>query len=118
MHRRLLVYAFACNLFAFLTFSACAGSEISDVEVGHPPSERSDSTAVRCENMHSYHPLCSLGHVQEHGTLLSAIDPDLWVNKFVRIRGGRQAGQTGTVLRSGNGWVQLETAVVRLAFTL
>lgn len=40
--------------------------------------------------------------------LLSATDPDTWVNKSVTLIDGRYDGMVGTVLRSGNGWVQVE----------
>ena len=39
--------------------------------------------------------------------LLSTFDPDTWVGRKVRIESGRAAGDVATVLRSGNGWVQL-----------
>lgn len=48
-------------------------------------------------------------------TLLSSIDADTWVNQTVRIKGGRFAGYTGRVLRSGNGWVQLATSMGEVA---
>jgi len=51
-----------------------------------------------------------------HGSmLLSAVDADVWINKLVRIKGGRFTGHTGRVLRSGNGWVQLQTAMGEVA---
>lgn len=40
---------------------------------------------------------------------LSDLDGDLWVGAVVRITTGRMKGHEGTVLRSGNGWVQVET---------
>lgn len=40
---------------------------------------------------------------------LNELDGDLWVGASVRITTGRMKGHEGTVLRSGNGWVQVET---------
>lgn len=40
---------------------------------------------------------------------LSDLDGDAWVGAQVRITTGRMKGHEGVVLRSGNGWVQVET---------
>ena len=40
---------------------------------------------------------------------LSDLDGDAWVGARVRITTGRMKGHEGAVLRSGNGWVQVET---------
>ncbi|OWZ23706.1 hypothetical protein PHMEG_0001391 [Phytophthora megakarya] len=42
------------------------------------------------------------------GKLLSALDPDMWIDRKCRINVGKFKGQHGRVLRSGNGWVQLK----------
>lgn len=49
------------------------------------------------------------------GALLSTTDPDSWVGQRVQVASGRHAGQFGTVVSSGNGWVQIETAVGEVA---
>ena len=41
--------------------------------------------------------------------LLSAVDADSWVNLQVVVKMGKYVGTIGTVLRSGNGWVHLQT---------
>ena len=41
---------------------------------------------------------------------LSDLDGDLWVGARVRVTTGRMKSHEGVVLRSGNGWVQVETA--------
>jgi hypothetical protein len=41
--------------------------------------------------------------------LLSTVDADSWVNLQVMVKMGKYVGVIGTVLRSGNGWVQLQT---------
>lgn len=41
--------------------------------------------------------------------LLSITDPDSWVGRKVSIITGRNAGQIGIVMSSGNGWVQVDT---------
>lgn len=38
---------------------------------------------------------------------LTSVDPTTWVNKKVRIAGGKYNGQVALVKSSGNGWVQL-----------
>ena len=48
------------------------------------------------------------GKTNNKRLLLSATDPDTWVNKSVTIIDGKYDGMVGTVLRSGNGWVQVE----------
>ncbi len=53
--------------------------------------------------------------------LLSATDPDTWVNKIVTLIDGKYDGMIGRVLRSGNGWVQVEvdgTEVPKRAYEL
>jgi hypothetical protein len=47
--------------------------------------------------------------------LLNSIDPDTWVGKIVMVRGGKDDGLSGKVLRSGNGWVQVATKVGEFA---
>jgi hypothetical protein len=47
--------------------------------------------------------------------LLSTSDPDTWVGQRVQVTTGRHSGQQGTVISSGNGWVQIETAVGEVA---
>lgn len=43
------------------------------------------------------------------GILLSTLDPDTWEGILVKIKGGGKfQGLIGKVLRSGNGWVQLD----------
>jgi hypothetical protein len=49
------------------------------------------------------------------GVLLSTTDPDHWIGQRVQVASGRHAGQLGTVVSSGNGWVQIETSVGEVA---
>lgn len=49
------------------------------------------------------------------GVLLSTTDPDHWIGQRVQVASGRHAGQQGTVVSSGNGWVQIETSVGEVA---
>jgi len=49
------------------------------------------------------------------GSLLSNTDPESWVGQRVQVASGRHAGQQGTVVSSGNGWVQIETSVGEVA---
>jgi hypothetical protein len=49
---------------------------------------------------------------QQQSILLSTIQPDLWVGLNVRVQKSgntRDEAEIGTVIRSGNGWVQLKT---------
>ncbi len=61
------------------------------------------------------------GKTNNKRLLLSATDPDTWVNKSVTIIDGKYDGMVGIVLRSGNGWVQVEvdgTEVPKRAYEL
>lgn len=49
------------------------------------------------------------------GPFLSTTDPDGWVGQRVQVASGRHAGQHGTVVSSGNGWVQIETSTGEVA---
>eukprot|EP01038_Epipyxis_sp_PR26KG_P004617 gene4617-6495_t len=42
--------------------------------------------------------------------LLNSIDPDIWTGKGVSIINGKNVGETGFVVSSGNGWVQIQTS--------
>ncbi|CAM9209922.1 unnamed protein product, partial [Chrysoparadoxa australica] len=46
---------------------------------------------------------------------LMGLDAEQWVDKIVSINSGRLQGHPGKVLRSGNGWVQLQTIVGEIA---
>lgn len=43
--------------------------------------------------------------------LLMDLEADLWVGAIVRVIAGKFTGVEGVVLRSGNGWVQIETSM-------
>mmetsp|Transcript_13224 Transcript_13224/g.15243 ORF Transcript_13224/g.15243 Transcript_13224/m.15243 type:complete len:133 (+) Transcript_13224:3-401(+) len=43
-------------------------------------------------------------------TPLSEHDPNLWIGAEVIIKQGNLAGHTATIIRTGNGWVQLKMA--------
>jgi hypothetical protein len=47
--------------------------------------------------------------------LLSTVRADLWENRQVIVKAGKYVGSTGTVLRSGNGWVQVQTDAGEIA---
>eukprot|EP00428_Durinskia_dybowskii_P073215 CAMPEP_0170397256 /NCGR_PEP_ID=MMETSP0117_2-20130122/22777_1 /TAXON_ID=400756 /ORGANISM="Durinskia baltica, Strain CSIRO CS-38" /LENGTH=700 /DNA_ID=CAMNT_0010653745 /DNA_START=102 /DNA_END=2204 /DNA_ORIENTATION=- len=49
------------------------------------------------------------------GALLSTTDPEQWIGQRVQVSSGRHAGQVGTVISSGNGWVQIETNMGEVA---
>ncbi|EQC39632.1 hypothetical protein SDRG_03063 [Saprolegnia diclina VS20] len=45
---------------------------------------------------------------KDQGTFLSDIDTEMWIGRRVRINVGKYSGQPAIVLKSGNGWVQLQ----------
>lgn len=59
-----------------------------------------------------------LQYAQAHGAdpkLLSTVRADLWENRQVVVKAGKYVGTQGTVLRSGNGWVQVSTDAGEIA---
>jgi hypothetical protein len=61
------------------------------------------------------HPAGPTSSAYAPGVLLSTTDPEQWVGLRVQVSSGRHAGQVGTVVSSGNGWVQIETPVGEVA---
>ncbi|OQR96633.1 hypothetical protein ACHHYP_14445 [Achlya hypogyna] len=45
---------------------------------------------------------------KDQGTFLSDIDTEMWIGRRVRINVGKYSGMAAAVLKSGNGWVQLQ----------
>ena len=77
-----------------------------------PPAERSALLYVLVLDSYPRRPLLgSLCTFLQDEFALISVPLDTWVGRYVRITTPRHNGTTGLVHRTGNGWVNLQTAV-------
>jgi hypothetical protein len=77
---------------------------------GRSGSEGGSSKRDESARTHLHMGVAGGGVQSGNGMLLSELHGDLWVGAKVKATTGKMSGLEGIVLRSGNGWVQVELA--------